>query len=199
MKKFPFHLLLLLALTLIIAVMPTEAEASIYEDTVRLHILAASDSDEDQALKLMVRDMILEEFGERLRTARSKAEAEAVCGDLLAEIEEATEEFIAKRGYGYDVDVTLGEEWYETREYEDFSLPRGCYTSLRVLIGGGEGKNWWCVMYPPLCTAIATESAPRDDGIIDYTDEEIRLIEGGRRQVKFKILEILSGLFSQRS
>ena len=196
MKKLPIYAMALLIAVLIGSVIPTEAEAKIYEDTLRLHILAASDSEEDQELKLKVRDLILEEYGGRLRDADSRDEAEALCEGLKEEIGKRCEEFISEHGYEYGVEVTLTVEWYDTRDYGDFSLPAGYYTSMRVIIGGGEGKNWWCVMYPPLCTDIATESSPADDSVIDYSDDEIRLIEGGERQVKFKILEFLSGLFS---
>ena len=95
------------------------------------------------------------------------------------------------------MNIKLGEEWYETRDYDGFSLPCGYYTSLRILIGEGEGKNWWCVMYPPLCTELASESAPADDGLIDYTKEEMILISSGKYNIKFKILEDLSRVFAK--
>lgn len=187
----------LLIATLILAAMPTDAEAMIYEDTVRLHILAASDSEEDQALKLSVRDSLLRKYGKRLAAAENKGEAERMAGALLDEIRLDAERWIREAGYSYGVRVTLTKEWYDTREYEDFTLPAGVYTSLRVIIGSGEGKNWWCVMYPPLCIDIATENAPSDDATIDYTKEETTLITDKGYNVKFKILEIISSLFSK--
>ena len=196
MKRLPIFLVILLCVLTLLAVMPTDAEAEIYEDTVRLHILAASDSEEDQALKLEVRDMILAEFGERLASADGRDEAEETVRGLLREIGERASELLESRGCYAGAVATLSTEWYDTREYEGFSLPAGYYSSLRVIIGRGEGRNWWCVMYPPLCTEIATERAPSDDGLIDYTEEEVRLIEGGRGRIKFKILELFSGLFS---
>ncbi len=187
----------LLIATLILAAMPTDAEAMIYEDTVRLHILAASDSEEDQALKLSVRDSLLRKYGKRLAAAENKGEAERMAGALLDEIRLDAERWIREAGYSYGVRVTLTKEWYDTREYESFTLPAGVYTSLRVIIGEGEGKNWWCVMYPPLCIDIATENAPSDDATIDYTKEETTLITDKGYNVKFKILEIISSLFSK--
>ena len=187
----------LLIITLLISVMPTDAEANIYEDTIRLHILANSDSREDQELKIVVRDGVLNEFGERLRLAGSFDKAEELCESLIPEIEEYAEAIIKAAGYGYEVNIKLGEEWYETRDYDGFSLPCGYYTSLRILIGEGEGKNWWCVMYPPLCTELASESAPADDGLIDYTKEEMILISSGKYNIKFKILEDLSRVFAK--
>lgn len=182
---------------MILSVMPTDAEAEIYEDTVRLHILANSNSDDDQALKLKVRDKLLSEYGEALRGCGSKSVAEETVRELLPEIESTAEELIQEMGYSYTVRATLTEEWYETRDYEDFSLPCGTYSSLRVIIGEGEGQNWWCVMYPPLCMELATEDAPADDGIIDYTGEEIRLIKNKKYNIKFKILEELSRTFAK--
>ena len=187
----------LLIISLLISVMPTDAEANIYEDTIRLHILANSDSREDQELKIVVRDGILNKFGERLRLAGSFNKAEALCEELIPEIEEYAEAIIKAAGYGYEVNIKLGEEWYETRDYDGFSLPCGYYTSLRILIGEGKGQNWWCVMYPPLCTELASESAPADDGLIDYTKEEMILITSGKYNIKFKILEDLSRVFAK--
>jgi stage II sporulation protein R len=197
MKKIPFYAFTILMATLIIAALPTDAEAEIYEDTIRLHILANSDSEKDQALKIAVRDGLLNEYGERLRSAGSFEAAELLGNELLPEIEEKAKEILKSLGCNLDVKATITTEWYETREYSDFALPAGYYTSLRVIIGSGEGKNWWCVMYPPLCMELATESAPADDGIIDYTREEISLIKSGKYNIKFKILEEVSRLFAK--
>lgn len=182
--------LIIIAL-LFISVIPTEAEAAIYDDTVRLHILANSDSEEDQALKLEIRDLLLEKYGSLISDSDGTDEARDRIEALLPEMRRDVEEWVRAAGYSYECDVTLSEEWYDTREYDGFSLPSGRYTSLRVLIGDAEGKNWWCVMFPPLCLDIATESAPSDDALLGYTGEEVRLISGGYT-VKFKLLELLS-------
>ncbi len=187
----------MLIATLMLAAFPTDAEAEIYEDTIRLHILASSDSAEDQELKIAVRDRLLCKYGELLRSGGSFEEAKAIITELLPEIEESAEEWISELGFDYRVNATLTDEWYETREYSDFALPAGYYTSLRVIIGEGEGQNWWCVMYPPLCTELACEKAPADDGVIDYTNEELTLIKSGKYNVKFKILEELSRVFAK--
>lgn len=187
----------ILIITMLIAILPTEAEGEIYEDTLRLHIIANSDSLEDQALKLEIRDFVLTEYGQRLKGYRSMEEATAEVERLLSDIETAASEKLSKMGYHYTVEALLGQEWYDTREYDDFTLPSGYYTSLRIIIGSGEGKNWWCVMYPPLCLELATEEAPTDDGIIDYTKEEVALIKSGKYNVKFKILEELSRVFAK--
>lgn len=199
MKKLAKISTYVLIITLLLSVLPTDAEANIYEDTIRLHILANSDSKEDQALKISVRDGLLLEYGERLRSAGSFEGAAQLAENLRSEIESFAEELINAEGYDYNVTAILSEEWYETRDYDDFSLPCGIYTSLRILIGEGKGKNWWCVMYPPLCTELACEDAPADDGFIDYTKEELILISGSKYNLKFKILEDLSRVFSKNS
>ncbi len=198
MKKLMISTISLLSAALLAIGIPTEAEAEIYDDTLRLHILAASDSDEDQRLKLCVRDRILSEFGERLSQAESLDEAGDLVEALLPEIEAAAEGELRAQGANFPVSATVGTEWYDTRVYEDFALPAGYYTSLRVIIGEGEGKNWWCVMYPPLCTELASERAPADDGIIDYTKEEMALIGARGYNVKFKVLEIVSRAFYKK-
>ena len=188
----------LLAFTLIIAIMPTEAEAKIYEDTVRLHVLANSDSEEDQSLKLAVRDEVLLTYGRELAKSYDKSEAQARILELTEEIRECALGVVSRHGYAYNVDVYLTSEWYDTREYEEFTLPKGYYTSLKIVIGEGAGRNWWCVMYPPLCLEAATDS-PQDDAILGYTKEEINLIQNGSYQVKFKILEVISEIFASEA
>ena len=170
--------------TLFLAAMPTEAECAIYEDTVRLHILANSNSEEDQKEKLYIRDEILAEYGERLSIQQNSEEAEATLRCMLPEIKDFTNQKLAEYGSDYTAEVTLSEEWYDTRVYENFTLPCGYYTSLIVKIEEGAGKNWWCVMYPPLCLDASLSE-------VKYTEEEKSLIVG-KYNVKFKILELIS-------
>ena len=188
----------LLIAAVMMAIIPTEAEAAVYDDTVRLHILANSDSEEDQALKYEIRDEVLQKFGTQLSALESAEDAEDMLGGLLNEIEEFCKDEIQERGYSYDVEASLGEEWYDTRKYDSFTLPKGVYTSLRIIIGEGGGKNWWCVMFPPLCLDAATESAPADDAVKKYTDEEFILVSSNGYNVKFKMLELISDAFSQK-
>ena len=198
MKKGITIAFTLLLTTLVFALIPTDAEARIYNDTLRLHILANSDSTEDQELKIKIRDKLLLEYGEELSKGENIGEAVGMMQELLPRMEVDVTEWIKELGYDYSCAATLTEEWYDTREYEDYSLPAGYYTSLRIIIGEGEGKNWWCVMYPPLCTSLATVASPPDDSLIDYTKEELKLIKGGGYRVKFKSLELLSSMFSKK-
>ena len=194
MKKFVTGILSILTAMLIVAALPTEAEAEIYSDTLRLHILAASDSDEDQALKLAVRDKILTEYSEELSGVAALEDARATLEARLPDIIATAQDVVIARGYDYTVTASLGEEWYDTRDYGELSLPRGVYTSLIIRIGEGEGRNWWCVMYPPMCLDLATD-APSDDWTSGYTGEELSLISGKYR-VKFKLLELISEFIS---
>lgn len=197
MKKLLSYATVILLTTLVITVVPTEAEAQIYEDTIRLHILANSNDEADQALKLEIRDEILKKYGELLSSSESKEAARETVENELENITADCKTWIIERGFDYSVNAKISEEWYDTREYEDFTLPAGYYQSLQIIIGDGEGKNWWCVMYPPLCMEIATEDSPSDDAIIDYTKEELTLIKNGKYKAKFKILEVMSGVFAK--
>ena len=197
MKRLPTTAFYLLIVTMLLTIMPTDAEAKIYEDTIRLHILANSNSDEDQNLKIKIRDRLISEYGNILSKFETKDEAEIILQNLLPQITESVNLWISEFGFNYKAEAVIGIEWYETRDYDNFSLPCGYYTSLKIMIGEAEGNNWWCVMYPPLCLELATENAPADDGLIDYTNEEIKLIKGGKYNVKFKILEEVSRCFSK--
>ena len=184
-KDIVLTVVMILILTVFIAVIPTDKEGEIYDDTVRLHILANSDENKDQELKIKLRDEILMAYGKTLSVFESADDAKLRLCDKISEIERFSEEKIAELGFDYDVSVTLSEEWYDTREYESFTLPAGYYSSLRVIIGEGEGKNWWCVMFPPLCLDAAIAEAPQ------YTENEELLI-CKKYSFKFKILELVS-------
>ncbi len=185
-RNFIGTVLLLLAVTVVIALIPTEREAAIYEDTVRLHIRARSDSEEDQAVKLQIRDRVLAEYGP-LVSGGDIDGARAEIAEHLGDIQRSVDGWLTELGYGYGCEVALGREWFDTREYESFCLPAGEYDSLIISLGGGEGENWWCVMYPPMCLDAAV-------GAERYTDEERGLVAGGKYRVRFKLLELCADL-----
>ena len=197
-----FSILTALALPLS-AFMPTAEDAGLYDGIIRLHVLANSDSDEDQALKLKVRDEVLEKASELLSGVTDRGEAEALLTENLAALRSAAADIIAENGYAYSVDVTLTEEDYPTREYGNFALPAGSYTSLRVLIGDAEGKNWWCMLFPTLCigtekeapAAVIDESECIEAGL---TPSQVKIITGSSPtvKVKFRVLEFIGGMFS---
>ena len=185
--------LCLLICTLLLCVLPVSGEEEIYGDVIRLHIIAASDSEEDQALKLRVRDAVLETYGSALTACSDCDAAETEARRLLPEIQSLAETTL--RGAGCDAPVlaTLTEETYPTRDYGTFALPAGTYLSLRILIGEAAGHNWWCVLYPSLCLDPALEESG------SLSDAEYGLLTengDGHYQVKFKTLEFLKFLFS---
>lgn len=150
-------LMMLLAAFLASGALALQTEQELSDKVVRLHILANSDSEEDQALKLKVRDQLLAYVEPILEGAADRREAEALLRGQLLELERIAGEEIRANGYSYTVDVRLEDTMFPTREYEGFTLPAGEYLALRVLIGEGAGRNWWCVVFPPLCAAAAEE------------------------------------------
>lgn len=194
MKK---HLPLLLLLTLICAflwIAPSREDFAVYDRTLRLHVLAASDSEDDQARKLLVRDAVLKEASSLMEDCRTREEAEKAVSDAIPLLTQRAEEVLRDAGSTDPVRITLSEEYYPTRNYESVRLPAGTYHSLRVLIGEAEGKNWWCVLFPPLCTRSAEV---RDDALaVSFTKSQIRLLtdaENPRYVLKFKLLEWIEG------
>ena len=199
MKGFIYCITIFLMVAVIAAAMPTETEAAIYEDTVRLHILANSDSESDQAIKYEIRDLVLEKYSSRLSEVKSAEDAKEKAEEILTDIENEVNIHLGMLGVDYTASIDIGKEWYDTRKYDDFTLPKGIYTSLIIKLGNAEGQNWWCVMYPPMCLGIATEKGEKDDALIDYSNEETRLISDGEYQIKFKLLEIASEIVAKIS
>lgn len=172
-----------LCVCLCAAVWAQGRSSAISADLVRLHVLAVSDDAYEQALKLRVRDAVLEYITPRLDGSESPADARAVLSRELDGIGRAA----ASAAEGRQVTVSLGTELYPSREYEGFTLPAGRYESLRVVLGEGEGHNWWCVVFPPLCLTAA-----ESDSAVESLDGETRGIvteEDGYR-CKFRIVEL---------
>lgn len=180
---------------------PTKNEMSLYDNFIRLHVIANSDSEDDQALKLLVRDRILETAAARLTYTESKEEAEAALGEILPELEAAAAEVIDGAGADYSVKATLTEEKYPRRSYSGVTLPAGKYTSLRIMIGEAKGHNWWCVLFPRLCTQPAVSEDAREEEFIEsgFTPSQYRIItdsENTRYVVKFRLIEIIKSFFN---
>lgn len=179
-------------LTFFVAIFPTEEDCTVYDETLRLHILANSDSREDQDLKIGVRDLVLDRFGGRLTEAEAIDSAVLITEEMLEDIRRDVDEYLAENGCSFGSEVTLGQEWYETRDYGEFTLPRGYYTSLVIKLGRGEGQNWWCIMFPPICRDLAsTDGGSNESG-------KIYDISGDKYSVKFKTLEIIADLFKKK-
>lgn len=196
-SKLPLVFLALLSALLLTGVVSLGAQAGLADRVVRLHVLANSDSEEDQALKLLVRDQVLSQAEQLLTGTADRAEAETVLTRALPELKETASAVIAAEGYDYDVEVRLEETAFPTKEYDGFSLPAGEYLALRVLIGEAKGQNWWCVVFPPLCTAAA-EEVPEAAQAAGLSAEQVQLIteENGAYKLKFKAVELWERLGS---
>jgi len=176
------------------------------EKLIRFHVIANSDSEEDQKLKLEVRDAIIDYLQPKLSKSSSLEESELIIKNEYDEIEKISRDIILRNGYNYNVKVGIDYSEFPTKQYSNVVLPAGEYKALRIIIGEGKGKNWWCVMFPPLCFVDETK------GIIDketdaklrevLTEEEYELIsqktnkEVHRVQFKFKIVEIIQNIIN---
>lgn len=177
-------MLLALCITLCAGVWASARSAALSGSLVRLHVVAVSDDAEEQAIKLRVRDSVLAYLEPRLEGVQDAAGARELIGSELDGIRSAAE----TAAEGREVSVTLGREYYPTRDYGTFALPAGSYESLRVVLGEGRGHNWWCVVFPPLCLSAAeTESALEALG-----GDSAQLLSGEGEGVvfKFRLLEL---------
>ncbi|CCO08206.1 Pro-sigma-E processing factor spoIIR [Desulforamulus hydrothermalis Lam5 = DSM 18033] len=129
---------------------------------IRFHVIANSNSWEDQKLKLMVRDVIVNEMKDRFRSASTRQEAEQIVQDNIREIKELAQRQVNSVGKDYPVEVMVGDFAFPTKSYGNLTLPAGNYHAVRIIIGEGKGENWWCVLFPPLCFADSVETLPED-------------------------------------
>jgi len=166
----------------------------IANEVFRLHILANSDSNEDQALKLAVRDEI-QKFCENIdKTAKTKEEAEKIIKQRLPEIIEIASREVHKRGFSYPVKGEIVNMYFTNRVYDSITLPAGNYDAVRITIGNGKGHNWWCVMFPPICISAAENSAQISDVL---NCEQTKLVTDQKYEYKFKIYELYQNLMEQ--
>ena len=158
---------------------------------IRLHVIANSDSAEDQALKLKVRDKVLNFATNVLQRSTDMEDARTQLQDALGRIENIARREIVNRGYDYPVRAQLTRAEFPLKEYDGFSLPAGEYMALRLVIGEGAGQNWWCVVYPPLCTAAATDM-PETAIRAGLSGDDVSLIteEDAGYVLKFRSLEL---------
>ena len=195
MQKITVLILIFCVLFLFLGLMPVHGETEIYENVLRLHVLANSDSEEDQALKLQVRDAILDAARDMFAECTTRDEAETVVKENAHILEEIAMSVIKENGYDYPVSVSVGEENYPTRSYDSLCFPSGNYLSLRVIIGSGEGQNWWCVLYPPMCLSAASKCENEDYFIsVGLNKDQYGIITESDKPVynaRFKILEII--------
>lgn len=186
-------LFLAAAVVMLLGALWLEREQTALSDSVlRLHVLANSDKQTDQELKLKVRDRVLQEADAILGEGLTLEETKKQLADNLARLAAAGAETVAKEGYDYPVSASIEQTWFPTKEYQDFSLPEGEYQALRIVIGEGEGQNWWCVVYPPLCMGAVSKSAADVATNAGMADKQVGLLVGETDGyvIKFKALEL---------
>lgn len=177
MKKWPY------AIFLIIVIMGSlwwseQQQKPLQDSVLRLHVIANSDSLADQALKMEVKNQIVQLMQEEFRDATSQQEARRLAVQNKARMEDTARQVVAAYGYSYPVKVEIGEYQFPTKTYGNFVLPQGNYEAVRVVIGQGQGQNWWCVLFPPLC-------------MVSSSDEGLSLGRAQDAKVSLKCLELL--------
>lgn len=163
-----------------------------YNNIIRLHIIANSDTDTDQALKLKVRNRIMNQAGSLFENAENAEKSEEIILKNLSIIEQIANDELLKNGSSMVATAEFGSFEFPTKVYENIRLPAGEYKAVRIKIGKGEGKNWWCVMYPPLCVVGVKTPCLENQEILknNLTAEEFNIITSDNITVKFKLLEI---------
>ena len=198
MKYLVIFTALILACCLFCGFVPSEEDLAIYENTVRLHVIASSDSEHDQSVKLFVRDSVLSELQRLLADTQSQEDAMRIIEENLEHLRAVCNETLEALGEEPTAELYFKQEKYPTRHYENISLPAGVYQSLQIRLGDAEGQNWWCVLFPTLCTSAAkTEAALIKTG---FTSDQIGVLTNGENpkyKLKFKILEFFGENFSE--
>ena len=184
-------------ITFAFSVYAEATEKSISAGIIRLHVIANSDTDADQNLKLRVRDRVIEKAGSLFVGHKDKNSAIAKLTEHKEQIAQIAKSVVEEYGYDYEISVTVGRSDFPTKTYGNATFPAGTYDALKIVIGEGEGKNWWCVLFPPLCFVDATTATltEESDQMLksSLTDEQYDMItgEGGLPvQVKFKTYEL---------
>lgn len=195
-KKVKNSLILLFLLFLYVSICAFSYVNAVSEDieksVFRLHVIANSDSKEDQDLKYKVRDNLISYMNSLCKDAKSKEEAMNIANSHKEDFLNIAKETIKENGYSYDVSVEIGNYSFPTKDYGDISLPAGYYDALRVKIGKAEGQNWWCVMFPPLCFVnVSSGIVPEESKELmkeELNDEEYSIItKENTSEIQFKI------------
>lgn len=206
MKKNIYTILFILFLLFIYIIIcansyTSAVSANIASSVFRLHVIANSDSDEDQNLKYVVRDNVLKYMNTLLDdNAPSKEETVKIISDNLDNFKRVALDTVYENGYDYDVNVEIGNFSFPTKNYGDITLPSGYYDALRISIGNADGRNWWCVMFPPLCFVDVTSGIVPEESKAtleeSLSNEEYELISGSSTEfeVKFRFVEFFENI-----
>lgn len=178
----------------------TSVGKNISDSVIRLHILANSNSDTDQKLKLKVRNRIISETSEIFRNTKNINHALKTAYENINKLQAIAEDEIHRQGFNYPVKVSVGEHAFPTKVYGDITLPAGKYNAVRIEIGNANGENWWCVMYPPLCFTdgvLSVSDNAKEDLKKSLSASEYQIISQNTTPVKFKfkIIELFQSVF----
>lgn len=186
-KKIEIILTLALVLAAAVSVWDFARDCkAVRQDVLRLHVVADSDSETDQRLKLMVRDAVLKEGKELFNGSVTAQSAEEKITPQIENLEAVAEKTLKENGCDADVKITVAREYFNTRCYDNFTMPAGVYNAVRVNIGSAGGHNWWCVMFPPLCLPAASVQAEAF-----FTEDEMSVIGASPKyEPRFKIIEV---------
>lgn len=199
MNKIIGAFALALCMTMAVTAYSDNVQEDLQDNLIRLHIIAESDSDNDQNVKLKVRDAILKNVGEKM-TASDKDECKAKITGNLGEIEQIADNVLRENGFNYTSRAEYGKFYFPEKTYKSMTLPAGEYYGIRVVLGSGEGHNWWCVMYPPLCfkegeeVTLSRESEKILREKLDSDTYEIITQKNNEVVVKFKIVQVVQEL-----
>ncbi len=167
-------------------------DAQLYNEVIRFHVLANSDTEEDQNLKLAVRDAVIAQVDALSAESETVQDAKAVLMAHAEKILQTASQTVKEQGYDYPVSISFGREAYPTRYYEGMQFPAGTYESVRLVIGEGQGQNWWCVLFPPLCVDA---SCAREEMVESgFTQSQIKILtdrDNPRYVLRFRALEVL--------
>ena len=203
MRKYILLLIVSVLFLLLSAYSYVNAVSNNLADSVfRLHVIANSDTKEDQNLKYKVRDKLIEYMNTLTNDMNSKEEVIEIAKAHLEDFKEIAQNVVKENGYNYDVNVKIGNFSFPTKTYGDISFPAGFYDALKVEIGKAEGQNWWCVMFPPLCFVDVTSGVVPEESKENLQenlgDEEYELISDTKNSsvldIKFKIIELFENI-----
>jgi stage II sporulation protein R len=202
MKRF-IAIFLALSIVFLFAISRNDNTYAMKEDIsnklIRFHVIANSDSVDDQNLKLKVRDAVIKSMNDKFIGVTNLKESEDIIKKNIPYIQKIAQDTVYANGKDYGVKVMYGRFDFPTKYYDTIMLPAGNYNALRIVIGKGEGKNWWCVMFPPLCFVDITHGLSSDETKRELSkylsEDELSMIETNKPQVKFKIVEVLEKYF----
>lgn len=191
LKRWELALIIGIVSAVFAGFMTLGRDISTEQKLLRLHVVGASDSEEDQELKLKVRDAVLEVCEPLLASSASVGQSKELLVSNSGRIREEAERVVYENGFDYPATVEIRKEVFDTREYEGFALPAGEYETLRITLGAGEGRNWWCVVFPPLCAEAAVENLEESALAAGLNEEDIALITRDSDQyvLRFKCVE----------